>query len=76
MGAALTRCTCLEGWLLADPTIYEKLNALEAKYTTLETDYHLFKHDTVKRIETVEHKSSNMLFVQEEDEHGIMVVGK
>ena len=26
MGAALTRCTCLEGWLLADPTIYEKLN--------------------------------------------------
>ena len=76
MGAIVSRCTCLEGWLLADPSIQEKCNMIEAKYTTLESDYHLFKEDVLKRLERVEHKSSNMLFVQEEDEHGIMVVGK
>ena len=84
MGATLSQCTCLDTWLLSNQSVtQEKINTLEANhivlqtnYAALETEFKIFKKDTLKKIEALEKKSNGMYFVQEESDPDLIVLHK
>jgi hypothetical protein len=84
MGATLSQCTCLDTWLLSNQSAtVENLNTLEtnqhqlhSNYISLETEYSVFKRETIARIEALEKKSNCMYFVQEESDPDLIVLHK
>jgi hypothetical protein len=84
MGTTLSQCTCLDTWLLSTQSVLqEKINALESNQhqlhsnsISLETEYSVFKRETIARLEALEKKSNGMYFVQEESDPDLIVLHK